>query len=141
MPNEKRAIFTKWVFRCKKDERGIVVRDKVRLVAQEYIQEEGIEYDQVFAPVARIKAIRLFLAYASYKDFVVYQIDVKSAFLYGTTEEEVYVWSLVRVQVKLFRENGQRATPTSSIYVIPSECQPGRVPTRCELRMSFEVCY
>ncbi|GKF13947.1 copia protein, partial [Tanacetum coccineum] len=57
--------------------------NKARLVAQGYTQEEGIDYDEVFAPVARIEAIRLFLAYASFKDFVVYQMDVKSAFLYG----------------------------------------------------------
>ncbi|GJS08846.1 putative ribonuclease H-like domain-containing protein [Tanacetum coccineum] len=91
LPNGKRAIGTKWVFRNKKDERGIVIRNKVRLVAQGYTQEEGIDYDEVFAPVARIEAIRLFLAYASFKDFVVYQMDVKSAFLYGKIEEEVYV--------------------------------------------------
>ncbi|GKC08223.1 putative ribonuclease H-like domain-containing protein, partial [Tanacetum coccineum] len=75
----------------KKDERGIVVKNKARLVAQGYTQEEGIDYDEVFAPVARIEAIRLFLAYASFKGFVVYQMDVKSAFLYGKIEEEVYV--------------------------------------------------
>ncbi|GKB74457.1 retrovirus-related pol polyprotein from transposon TNT 1-94 [Tanacetum coccineum] len=75
----------------KKDERGIVIRNKERLVAQGYTQEEGIDYDEVFAPVARIEAIRLFLAYASFKDFVVYQMDVKSVFLYGNIEEEVYV--------------------------------------------------
>ncbi|GJR90470.1 retrovirus-related pol polyprotein from transposon TNT 1-94 [Tanacetum coccineum] len=75
----------------KMDERGIVIRNKARLVAQGYTQEEGINYDEVFAPVARIQAIRLFLAYASFKDFVVYQMDVKSAFLYGKIEEEVYV--------------------------------------------------
>ncbi|GKE91522.1 putative ribonuclease H-like domain-containing protein, partial [Tanacetum coccineum] len=74
----------------KKDERGIVIRNKARLVAQGYTQEEGIDYDEVFALVARIKAIRLFLAYALFKDFVVYQMDVKSAFLYGKIEEEVY---------------------------------------------------
>ncbi|GJW31847.1 putative ribonuclease H-like domain-containing protein, partial [Tanacetum coccineum] len=85
------AIGTKWVFRNKKDETGIVVKNKARLVAQGYTQEEGIDYDEVFAPVARIEAIRLFLAYASFKDFVVYQMDVKSAFLYGKIEEEVYV--------------------------------------------------
>ncbi|GJU87020.1 retrovirus-related pol polyprotein from transposon TNT 1-94 [Tanacetum coccineum] len=62
-----------------------------KLVAQGYTQEEGIDYDEVFSPVARIEAIRLFLAYASFKDFVVYQMDVKSAFLYGKIEEEVYV--------------------------------------------------
>ncbi|GJX67127.1 putative ribonuclease H-like domain-containing protein [Tanacetum coccineum] len=77
--------------RNKKDERGIMIRNKARLVAQGYTQEEGIDYDEVFAPVARIEAIRLFLAYASFKDFVVYQMDVKSAFLYGKIEEEVYV--------------------------------------------------
>ncbi|GKC39986.1 putative ribonuclease H-like domain-containing protein [Tanacetum coccineum] len=75
----------------KKDERGIVIKNKARLVAQGYTQEEGIDYDEVFAPVARIEAIRLFLAYASFKDFVVYQMDVKSAFLYRKIEEEVYV--------------------------------------------------
>ncbi|GJR02036.1 putative ribonuclease H-like domain-containing protein [Tanacetum coccineum] len=75
----------------KKDKRGIVVRNKARLVAQGYTQEEGIKYDEVFAAVARIEAIRLFLAYASFMGFIVYQMDVKSAFLYGTIEEEVYV--------------------------------------------------
>ncbi|GJR71406.1 putative ribonuclease H-like domain-containing protein [Tanacetum coccineum] len=83
LPYGKRAIGTKWVYRNKKDKRGIVIKNKARLVAQGYTQEEGIDYDEVFAPVARIEAIRLFLAYASFKDFVVYQMDVKSAFLYG----------------------------------------------------------
>ncbi|GJV39771.1 reverse transcriptase domain-containing protein [Tanacetum coccineum] len=91
LPKGKHAIGTKWVYRNKKDERGIVVRNKARLVAQGYTQEEGIDYDEVFAPVARIEAIRLFLAYASFMGFIVYQMDVKSAFLYGTIEEEVYV--------------------------------------------------
>ncbi|GJS11412.1 putative ribonuclease H-like domain-containing protein [Tanacetum coccineum] len=91
LPYGKRAIGTKWVYRNKKDERGIVVRNKARLVAQGYTQEEGIDYDEVFALVARIEAIRLFLAYASFMNFVVYQMDVKSAFLYGKIEEEVYV--------------------------------------------------
>ncbi|KAJ9536269.1 hypothetical protein OSB04_un000541 [Centaurea solstitialis] len=75
----------------KTDERGTVIKNKARLVAQGYTQEEGIDYDDVFAPVARIEAIRLFLAFASYKGFKVYQMDVKSAFLYGTIDEEVYV--------------------------------------------------
>ncbi|GKC09797.1 putative ribonuclease H-like domain-containing protein [Tanacetum coccineum] len=91
LPNGKRAIGTKWVFRNKKYERGIVVRNKERLVAQGYTQEEGIDYDKVFASVARIEAIRLFLAYASYMGFIVYQMDVKSAFLDVTIKEEVYV--------------------------------------------------
>ncbi|GKE57280.1 putative ribonuclease H-like domain-containing protein, partial [Tanacetum coccineum] len=88
---KQRAIGTKWVYRNKKDDRGIVVRNKARLVAQGYTQEEGIDYDEVFAPVARIEAIRLFLAYASFMNFIVYQMDVKSAFLYVTIEEAVYV--------------------------------------------------
>nr|GFB11276.1 putative ribonuclease H-like domain-containing protein [Tanacetum cinerariifolium] len=71
--------------------RGIVVRNKARLVAQGHTQEEGIDYDEIFAPIARIEAIRLFLAYASFMGFTVYQMDVKSAFLYGTINEEVYV--------------------------------------------------
>ncbi|GJY75891.1 putative ribonuclease H-like domain-containing protein [Tanacetum coccineum] len=91
LPYGKKAIGSKWVFRNKKDQRGIVVRNKARLVAQRHRQEEGIDYDEVFAHVARIEAIRLFLAYASYMNFTVYQMDVKSAFLYGTIEEEVYV--------------------------------------------------
>nr|GEX62970.1 putative ribonuclease H-like domain-containing protein [Tanacetum cinerariifolium] len=91
LPHGKREIGTKWVYRNKKDERGIVVRNKARLFAQGHTQEEGIDFKEVFAPVARIKAIRLFLAYASFTGFMVYQMDVKSAFLYGTIEEEVYV--------------------------------------------------
>nr|GEV86871.1 hypothetical protein [Tanacetum cinerariifolium] len=90
-PYGKRAIGTKWGFRNKKDERGIVVKNKARLVAQEHTQEEGINYEEVFAPVARIEAIRLFLAYASFMGFMVYQMNVKSAFLYETIKEEVYV--------------------------------------------------
>ncbi|GKD06664.1 putative ribonuclease H-like domain-containing protein [Tanacetum coccineum] len=91
LPNGKRAIGTKWVFKNKKDERGIVIKNKARLVVQGYTQEEGIDYDEVVAPVIRIEAIMLFLAYASFKYFVVYQMSVKSAFLYGKIEEEVYV--------------------------------------------------
>nr|GEX03092.1 hypothetical protein [Tanacetum cinerariifolium] len=92
LPKGKRAIGSKWVFRNKKDERDIVVRNKARLVAQGHTQEEGIDYEEVFALVARIKVIRLFLPYASFMGFMVYQMDVKSAFLYETIEEEVYVY-------------------------------------------------
>ncbi|GKE19174.1 putative ribonuclease H-like domain-containing protein [Tanacetum coccineum] len=92
LPNGKRAIGTKWVFRNKLDDRGIVIRNKARLVDQGYTQEERINYDEVFSPIARTEAIRLFLAYASFKDFMVYQMDVNSAFLYGKIGEEVYVF-------------------------------------------------
>ncbi|GJX44444.1 putative ribonuclease H-like domain-containing protein [Tanacetum coccineum] len=91
LPHRMKVIGTKWVYRNKRDERGVVVRNKARLVAQGYKQEEGIDYDEVFAPVARMEAIRLFLAFASFMGFIVYQMDVKSAFLYGTIDEEVYV--------------------------------------------------
>ncbi|GJW21199.1 putative ribonuclease H-like domain-containing protein [Tanacetum coccineum] len=94
LDDESWAIDTKWVYRNKKDERGIVVRNKCRLVAQGYKQEEGIDYDEVFATVARIEAIMLFFAFASFMNFLVYQMDVKSVFLYGTIEEEVYVSQL-----------------------------------------------
>ncbi|GKF18688.1 putative ribonuclease H-like domain-containing protein, partial [Tanacetum coccineum] len=87
LPYGKKVIGTKWVLRNKRDERSIVVKNK----AQGFRQEEGIDYDEVFAPVAKIEAIRLFLAFASYMVFLVYQMDVKSEFLYGTIEEEVYV--------------------------------------------------
>nr|GEV82040.1 putative ribonuclease H-like domain-containing protein [Tanacetum cinerariifolium] len=92
LPYGKRAIGTKWVYKNKKDERGIVIKNKARLVSQGHKQEEGINYEEVFAPVARIEAIRLFLAYASFMGFLVYQMDVKSAFLYGTIKEEVYIF-------------------------------------------------
>ncbi|GJW45069.1 putative ribonuclease H-like domain-containing protein [Tanacetum coccineum] len=91
LPYGKKAIGTKWVYRNKKDERGVMVRNKARLVAQGHRQEEMIDYDEVFAHVARIEAIRIFLAFASYMGFIVYQMDVKSAFLYGKIDEEVYV--------------------------------------------------
>ncbi|GJU46218.1 putative ribonuclease H-like domain-containing protein [Tanacetum coccineum] len=91
LPHRAKVIGTKWVYRNKRDKKGVVVRNKARLVAQGHKQEEGIDYDKVFAPVERIKAIRLFLAFALYMGFIVYQMDVKSAFLYGTIDEEVYV--------------------------------------------------
>nr|GEV82846.1 hypothetical protein [Tanacetum cinerariifolium] len=87
----RRSYFNSRCKRNKKDERGIVVRNKARLVTQGHTQEEGIGCEEVFAPVARIEAIRLFLAYTSFMGFMVYQMDGKSAFLYGTIEEEVYV--------------------------------------------------
>nr|GEX52352.1 putative ribonuclease H-like domain-containing protein [Tanacetum cinerariifolium] len=87
LPNGKRAIGIKWIYKNKKYERGIVVRNKARLVAHGYTQEEGIDYDEVFDPVARIEAIRLFLAHDSFKYFFVYHMDVKSVFLYLKIEE------------------------------------------------------
>lgn len=90
-PPGKTIIGLKWIFRNKMDKDGVVIRNKSRLVAQGYRQEEGIDYDETFAPVARLEAIRLFLAYAAHMDFKLYQMDVKSAFLNGNLQEEVYV--------------------------------------------------
>ncbi|KAI3669130.1 hypothetical protein L6452_40354 [Arctium lappa] len=92
-PKGKTVIGTKWVFKNKKDEAGVVVRNKARLVVKGYCQQ-GIDYDETFAPIARIEAIRIFLAYATHKNFTVYQMDIKSAFLNDVLHEEVYVAQL-----------------------------------------------
>ena len=73
------------------DEAGIVTRNKAILVAKGYSQQKGIEFDEPYAPVARLEAIRIFLAFAAHANFNVYQMGVKSAFLNGELEEEVYV--------------------------------------------------
>ncbi|GKE47173.1 retrovirus-related pol polyprotein from transposon TNT 1-94, partial [Tanacetum coccineum] len=75
----------------KNDETRIVIKNKARLVAQGYNQQEGIDCDETFAPIARLEAIRIFLAFATYMNFIVYQMDVKNAFLNGKLKEEVYV--------------------------------------------------
>ncbi|GJT84817.1 retrovirus-related pol polyprotein from transposon TNT 1-94 [Tanacetum coccineum] len=84
-------IGTKWVFRNKLDENGIVSRNKARLVAQGYNQQEGIDYDETYAPVTRLESVRILLAYPCSLDFKIFQMDVKSAFLNGFINEEVYV--------------------------------------------------
>ncbi|WVZ93507.1 hypothetical protein U9M48_039479 [Paspalum notatum var. saurae] len=84
-------IGTKWVFKNKQGEDGMVVRNKARLVAQGFCQKEGIDYEETFAPVARLEATRILLAFAAFKGFKLQQMDVKSAFLNGFIEEEVYV--------------------------------------------------
>ena len=82
LPAGEHAIGTRWLYKCKRDDNGIVTRNKARLVVQGFAQQEGLDYTEVFTPVARLEAIRLFLAFASFKGFKVYQLDVKSAFLY-----------------------------------------------------------
>ncbi|KAJ9547364.1 hypothetical protein OSB04_019907 [Centaurea solstitialis] len=90
-PWGKSIIGLKWIFRNKKDENDLIIRNKARLVAKANRQQEGIDYDETFAPVARIEAIRIFLAYAAHKNMTVYKMDVKCAFLNGVLQEEVYV--------------------------------------------------
>jgi hypothetical protein len=88
---KQNLIGTKWVFRNKKDEHGVVTRNKARLVAKSYLQVECLDFDETFAPVAMLESIRMLLAYATYHGFKLYQIDVKSTFLNGSIKEEVYV--------------------------------------------------
>jgi hypothetical protein len=90
-PSDHNVIGTKWVFRNKQDKNGIIVRNKTRLVAQGYSQVEGLDFDETFAPVVRLEAIQILLAYATSHNIKLYQMDVKSAFLNGKINELVYV--------------------------------------------------
>ena len=90
-PKDRIIIGTKWVFRNKLDDFGTVTRNKAWLVVQGYNQEEGIDYEEIFAPVARIEAIRILIAFAAHMEIKLHQMDVKSAFLNGYLKEEVYV--------------------------------------------------
>nr|GEW28786.1 hypothetical protein [Tanacetum cinerariifolium] len=148
LPKGKRAIGSKWVFRNKKDEKGIVIRNKARLVAQRHTQVEGIDYEEVFAPVTRIEAIRLFLAYASFMGFMVYQMDIKSAFLYETIKEEVYIYQppgfedsnyLDKVYKVVKALYGLHQAPrawyeTLANYILKNGFQRGRLIRTCSLR-------
>jgi len=90
-PADHNIIGTKWIFKNKSDEHGTVVRNKAHLVAQGYTQIEGIDFDETFAPVARLESIRILLSIACHLGFKLYQMDVKSAFMNGILQEEVYV--------------------------------------------------
>ncbi|GJX44943.1 retrovirus-related pol polyprotein from transposon TNT 1-94 [Tanacetum coccineum] len=90
-PFGKIVIKLKWLWKNKKDEDQTVIRNKVRLVAKGYAQEEGIDFEELFAPVARLEAVWIFVAYAAHKSFPIYQMDMKTAFLNGPLKEEVYV--------------------------------------------------
>ncbi|GJS96809.1 zinc finger, CCHC-type containing protein [Tanacetum coccineum] len=91
LPPNQKAIGLKWVFKTKRDAKGNIIKYKARLVAKGYVQEQGIDFDEVFAPVARIETVRLILALAAYHGWQVHHLDVKSAFLHGDLKEEVYV--------------------------------------------------
>nr|GEY42995.1 integrase, catalytic region, zinc finger, CCHC-type, peptidase aspartic, catalytic [Tanacetum cinerariifolium] len=90
-PDQVMVITLKWIYKVKLDELGGILKNKARVVARGYCQEEGIDFEESFAPVARLEAIRIFLAYVAYKNMVVYQMDVKTTFLNGNLWEEVYV--------------------------------------------------
>jgi hypothetical protein len=93
VPRQKNinVIGTKWVYKNKMNENGKVIKNKARLVCKGYSQVEGVDYEERFAPMARLEAIRMFLAFSSYRKFKVYHMDVKSTFLNGNLEEEVYI--------------------------------------------------
>ena len=91
LPHGHRAIGLKWVYKVKKDAQGAVLKHKARLVAKGYVQRHGIDYDEIFAPVAWLESIRLLLALAAGAGWPVHHMDVESAFLNGELEEEVYV--------------------------------------------------
>ena len=90
-PKDKNVIGTKWVFRNKLNEDGQVSRYKARLVCKGYSQEEGVDYGETFTPVARLEGVKTLLAYVAHNGFKVYQMDVKSIFLNGILDEEVYI--------------------------------------------------
>jgi hypothetical protein len=92
-PNQN-VVGTKWVFRNKQDEHGVVTRNKARLVAKGYSQVKGLDFDETYAPVARLQSICILLDYATYHAFKLYQMDVKSTFLNGPIKEEVYIEQL-----------------------------------------------
>ena len=94
LPNGHRAIGLKWVFKVKKDAVGNTVKHKARLVAKGYAQKEGVDFDEVFAPVARLETVRVLLALAAHGNWEIHHMDVKSAFLNGNLQEEVYVTQL-----------------------------------------------
>jgi hypothetical protein len=91
LPAGHKPIGLKWVYKLKKNAIGVVVKHKARLVAKGYVQREGVDFEKVFAPVARLDSVRLLLALAAHEGWLVHHLDVKSAFLNGDLKEEVYV--------------------------------------------------
>jgi len=91
LPLHARPIGLKWVYKTKKDAAGVITKHKARLVAKGYVQRQGVDFDEVFAPVARLESVRLLLAHAASEGWAVHHMDVKSAFLNGDLQEEVYV--------------------------------------------------
>nr|GEZ57249.1 hypothetical protein [Tanacetum cinerariifolium] len=149
----KSVIKTKWIFKNKKDESSLVIRNKARLVAVGYSQQEGVDYDETFGPVARIEAIRLFLAYATHKDFTVFQMDVKTSFLNGILKEEVYVGQPLGFVSKQYPDHvyaldkalyGLKQAPRAwydvlSQFLIKSSFQKDLMVKRFEMSMKGEM--
>ncbi|KOM41011.1 hypothetical protein LR48_Vigan04g120900 [Vigna angularis] len=100
LPSNKRPIALKWVYKSKINPQGVVIRHKARLVAKGFLQKAGVDYGEVFAPVARVETIRLVVSLATKFHWSLHQLDVKSAFLNGRLEEEVYVVQPLGFEVK-----------------------------------------
>jgi hypothetical protein len=100
---KQNVVGTKWVFRNKQDEHEVVTRNKARLVAKGYAQVAGLDFEETFAPVARLESIRILLAYAAHHSFRLFQMDVKSAFLNGPIKDEVYIDQPVAEPPELFQ--------------------------------------
>ncbi|XP_071722307.1 uncharacterized protein [Rutidosis leptorrhynchoides] len=120
-PEHCNIISTKWIFKNKTDEQGNITRNKARLVAQGYTQVEGVDFDETFAPVARLESIRLLIAVAAYGNITLYQMDVKSAFLNGYLNEEVYVESSQKDFVIRFFQI--MCTSSQKLYMVSSKLQ------------------
>lgn len=91
LPSGARKFGVKWIYKTKQDEHGEVIKYKARLVAKGYFQREGVDYSEVYAPVARLDTVRTIIALAAHKKWRIYQLDVKSAFLHGNLDEKVFV--------------------------------------------------
>jgi hypothetical protein len=85
------VVGTKWIFKNKLNENGVIIKNKAKLFCKGYAQVEGIDFEENFSPIERLEVIRMFLAFTCFKNFKIYHMDVKSTFLNGTLEEEVYV--------------------------------------------------
>jgi hypothetical protein len=148
MPCPKQNIVgNKWVFRNKQDEYGVVIRNKVRLVAKGYAQVVGLDFKDTFALVARLESILVLLAYAAHQSFKLYQMDVKSTFLNGAIKEEVYVeqplasrmiGTLTMYISSLTRqEHGMNALET---FLFPMLSRPGKQILLFSLRLVMVIC-
>ncbi|GKF38123.1 retrovirus-related pol polyprotein from transposon TNT 1-94 [Tanacetum coccineum] len=110
------VIKLKWLWKNKKDEDQTVIRNKARLVAKGYAQEEGVDFEESFAPVARLEAVRIFVAHAAHKSFPIYQMDVKTAFLNGPLKEEFLGDKLVSWMSK--KQNCSAMSSAEAEYVV-----------------------
>nr|GEZ63179.1 Gag-Pol polyprotein [Tanacetum cinerariifolium] len=124
----KNVINMKWIWKNKRDEENTVIRNKSRLVAKGYAQKEGVDFEESFAPVARLEVVRLFIEYAAHKSLTVYQMDVKTTFLYSPLKKEVYGENLDKMK--------EKDHPLEQVIGNPSQS----VRTRRQLELDGEMC-